>query len=178
MFNVLTRLSFYWHVQNRRSRRAPAFQSWGLGAQQPCGGTLPVASSPLSLLILISCFCSCPVEGWAGSSGGAAGLGIKPFAGPGCCLGGEGLVPVLQPIVGSCHGWFCQSLTTACAEPFAKPGPGLVLRKPSLSPWDGTSCLVGGESLVWLRLQVAEESGGGRGERGRCGMGGKALRKG
>lgn len=164
MFNFLVHLSFYWHVQKCRSRRALAFRSWGLGAWQPCGGTLPVASSPLSLLILISCFFNCPMEDWAGSSGGAAGLGIKPFAGPGCCLGGKGLGPGLQPIVFSSHGWFCQCLTTACAEPFAKPSPGLVRGR--------------GESLVSLWLEMTEESRGGRDELRRCRMGGEAVQKG
>lgn len=65
---------------------------FGAGGGEPNSrvwGTLPIASFPLSLLILISCFCNCPVESWAGSSAGAAGMGIKPFAGPGCCLGGR-----------------------------------------------------------------------------------------
>lgn len=148
MFNFLSHLSFYWHLQKCRSRRALAFRSWRRGAQQPCVGTLPIASFPLSLLILISCFCNCPVESWAGSSAGAAGKGIKPFAGPGCCLGGEGLVPGLQPIISSSHG---QYLTVARAEPFAKPGRGLgrgwcleLAGKPSPSCWDGTVCLSGG----------------------------------
>jgi len=106
MFNFLSHLSFYWHLQKCRSRRALAFRSWRLGAQQPCVGTLPVASFPLSLLIFISCFCNHSVESWAGSLAGAAGMGIKPFAGQGCCLGGKGLVLGLQPFVSSSHGLF------------------------------------------------------------------------
>lgn len=81
---------------------------FGAGGWEPSSRawTLPIASFPLSLLILISCFCNCPMESWAGSLASAAGMGIKPFAGLGCCLGGEGLVPGLQPVVSSSHGLF------------------------------------------------------------------------
>lgn len=65
------------------------FRAGGWEPSSQCVRTLPIASFLLSLLILISCICNCPVESWAGSSVGAAGMGIKPFAGPGCCLGGQ-----------------------------------------------------------------------------------------
>lgn len=149
MFNFLSYLSFYWHLQKCRSRRALAFQSWRLGAQQPRVGTLPIASFLLSLLILISCICNCPVESWAGSSVGATGMGIKPFAGPGCCLGGKGLMLGLQPMVSSSHGLFlpvfdhCMCRTLCKTQSWA--GKELVLG----AGWKTLS-----EPLGWDRVSV------------------------
>lgn len=42
-----------------------------LGARQPHAGMCPAASFPLCLLILISCFCTCPMAGWVIGLGGS-----------------------------------------------------------------------------------------------------------
>lgn len=162
MFNFLSHLSFYWHLQKCRSRRALAFRSWRLGAQQPCVGTLPIASFRLSLLILISCFCNHPVENWAGSLAGATGMGIKPFAGPGCCLGDDGLVLGLQPIVSSSRGlsvWVfghcvCRALWKTQSWAGAGGWRSELAGKSSPRCRDGTECLSGGRGVMWLWLEM------------------------
>lgn len=152
MFNFLSHLFLYWHLQKRWSRRALALLSWRLGARQPCAGTRPAASFPLSLLILISCFCKCPMAAlgislggfspaWQKAPGGpwactwgrrgvglgslAAGKGIKLPAGLCCCCpGAEGLLQDCGTSTILPRGCFIQYLPVAQAEPFAQPSPG------------------------------------------------------
>lgn len=126
--------------------------SWRLGARQPCVGTRPAASFPLSLLILISCFCKRPMAAlgislggfspaWQKAPGGpwawtwgrrgaglgslAAGKGIKLPAGLCCCCpGAEGLCQGCGTSTILPKGRFVQYLPVARAEPFAQPSPG------------------------------------------------------
>lgn len=137
MFNFLSHLSLYWHLQKCRSRRALPLRSWRLGAQQRRVGALPIAlpivSFNFNYLLLQRLLGKL---GWNLAS--ATGMGTKPSAGPGCSgVKNLSALPV---------GWFCQSLTIPCGEPFANPelGRGWCLEqagKSSLSCWDGTVCL-------------------------------------
>lgn len=89
MFNFLSHLFLYWHLQKRWSRRALALLSWRLGARQPCTGTRPAASFPLSLLILISCFRKCPMAALGISLGGFSPARQKAPGGPWVCTWGR-----------------------------------------------------------------------------------------
>lgn len=89
MFNFLSHLFLYWHLQKHWSRRALALLSWRLGARQPCAGTRPAASFPLSLLILISCFCKCPMAALGISLGGFSPAWQKAPGGPWACTWGR-----------------------------------------------------------------------------------------
>lgn len=137
---------FYWHLQKCRSRRAPAFRSWRLGAQQPCVGTLPIVSFPLSRLILMSCFCNCPRENQAGSLASAAGMGMELLAGPCCSLRVKGLRWDRNPsIVSTSHGLCLPEFDHGMCRAGPVLGRGWCL-EPSVQPgWDrvsvgGTGC--------------------------------------
>lgn len=67
-------------------------------------GSLPIASFPVPLFILISCFCTRPVESGAESSPGAAGVGMSPSQ----C---QAAVPGLHPASPHPRAWFCWYLT-------------------------------------------------------------------
>lgn len=90
----------------------------------------------------------------------AIGMGTNPSAGPGCL--------VVKGLFALPMGWFCQSLTILCAEPFANLGLGrgscLELAGKSSLSWDGL-CVCPGDiqSVTWWWLKVTGTRGmGGR----------------